>query len=66
MSMTRTEFFFKELPLLKIFYPCPGHLIKGRPIRDRATLIVSKKHNILGCRGTSCKKCWEEVFDDAD
>jgi hypothetical protein len=62
--MTGTKVILKELPMLKMTHPCPGHLIKGRPVKDRATLIVRKKHNILGCRGTSCKKCWEKVFDD--
>jgi len=43
---------------------CPGDIIKGRPVWDRVTLRASKNHHIWGCRGISCKKCWEEVFND--
>lgn len=57
--MTRTEFFFKELPLLKIFYPCPGNWIHGAPKLDSYTLIV-KKSQFIGCRGKTCKECWSE------
>ena len=39
---------------------CPGDIIKGRPVWDWATLRVNKWHTIIGCRGITCKECWNK------
>jgi len=51
-------------------YYCPGEFIHGEILIYRQQAIFSKRGTLIGCRGITCKECWEnkcwkkEVSDD--
>ena len=46
---------------------CPGDLLDwGEPVIDEKTVTFYIDGSIAGCRGITCKKCWEqEVYKEA-
>ena len=50
---------FGTYPVMKSH--CPGNFQTG-PFLDRKTFY---NHGVeMGCRGTSCRECWDTEYDD--
>ena len=51
------KFLGELIPRREILKSCPGDFLKNEPIVDRVT-EQTKSNKTIGCRGISCKECW--------
>lgn len=52
---------YDEIAAKLISENCPGDLLDwGEPVIDEKTVVFDINGYIAGCRGITCKKCWNQ------